>query len=377
MTTSSTPALAELGFGQLEPLAASFEAAAHEAPVQERDFVLAGAEVRLRSPHREMLKRLCGAFAHLERAEPAPKPQLVVNLWDGASGGPAPPLPSERDERAPGAFFYFSSDQLRAGFQAGTSGDPRVLAIHPEVSRPPIDPMERLSVLERNNTRGWYWVADAARIPYWEQASPLLFLLDWWLRDRDMHLLHGAAVGVPAGGILLVGKSGSGKSTAALSSLASDLLYAGDDYVCVSLEPEPQVHGLYGTGKLMQDHVERLPFLVDSLTNRDRLTEKAVVYVNESWPEKIAPGFPLRAIVIPRVTPGLGETRAVETSPAAGLRALAPSTVLQMHTRGQDSLARVRRLVEQVPTYTLELGSDMASIPLTIHRLIQSLDVDR
>jgi hypothetical protein len=378
VTTASTVASAELGFGQLEPLVASFEAAANDAPgIEARDFVLAGAEVRLRSPHREMLGRLCRAFAHLELAEPALRPKLVVNLWDGASGGPAPPLPSARDENAPGAFFYFSSDRLRAGFQAGTSGDPRVLAIHREVPRAPLDPMERLSVLERTNTRGWYWVADASRIPYWEQAAPLLFLLDWWLRDRDMHLLHGAAVGVPAGGVLLVGKSGSGKSTAALSSLTSDLLYAGDDYVCVSLDPEPQVHGLYGTGKLMQDHVERLPFLLDGLANRDRLTEKAVVYVNECWPAKLAPGFPLCAIVIPRVTPELVEARMIETSPAAGFRALAPSTVLQMHTRGQDSLLRVRRLVERVPSYTLELGSDMASIPRAIGRLVEALNTGR
>ncbi|HEU5245228.1 MAG TPA: hypothetical protein VFU33_12575 [Gaiellaceae bacterium] len=374
MTTASAAAT-ELGFGALEPIVASFEAAAREAPgIEERDFMLAGAEVRFRSPHSEMLGTLCRAFAHLELAEPAARPQLVVDLWDGASGGPVPPLPSERDQKAPGAFFYFSSDRLRAGFQAGTSGDPRVLAIHPEVTRPPLDPMERLTVLERSNTHGWYWVADAARIPYWEQASPLLFLFDWWLRDRNMHLLHAAAVGVPAGGILLVGKSGSGKSTAALSSLASDLLYAGDDYVCVSLDPHPHVHGLYNTGKLMQDHVERLPFVLDGLANRDRLTEKAVVYVNESWPARLTPGFPLRALMIPRVTPGLVEARATETSPAAGLRALAPSTVLQMHTRGQDSLARVRRLLERVPTYTLELGSDMVSIPRTIHELIQSLN---
>jgi hypothetical protein len=321
-----------------------------------------------------MLRRLGRAFAHLELAEPRGDPDLTINLWDGASDGAAPPLPNARDEEAPGAFFYFSNDRLRAGFQLGTTGDPRVLAIHPEVPPPMLNPMERLSVLEKNNTRGWYWVADADRIPYWEQASPFLYLLDWWLRDRDMHLLHGAAVGTPAGGVVIVGKSGSGKSTAALASIDSDLLYAGDDYVCVSLDPQPQVHGLYGTGKLMQDHVDRLPFLLDVLANRERLTEKAVVYLNERWPAKLAEGFPVRAIVIPRITPGLVAARAREASPADALRALAPSTVLQMHSRGQDSLARIRRLVERVPSFVLELGSDIPSITHTIRELIESLD---
>lgn len=369
MTDTSTVASAELGFGRLEPLVESFKAAVGvSSGTEERDFLLAGAAVRLRSPHREMLRRLCRAFAHLELAKLTASPDLVVNLWESASGAPPPPMPHTRNEEAPGAFFYFSNERLRAGFQLGTSGDPRVLEVFPDA------PTRALSVLERGGRRGWYWVADAQRIPYWEQATPLVYLFDWWLRERDMHMLHAGAVGTPVGGVVLVGKSGSGKSTAALSSLDSDLVYAGDDYVGVSLEPQPEVHSFYSSGKLMQNHVDRLPFLLDALANGDRLAvEKAVVYVNERWPAKMATTFPLRALLLPRVTPGLVGARVLETSPAAAFRALAPSTVFQMHTRGQDSLVRARRLVERVPSYELELGSDMASIPLAIGDLVARL----
>lgn len=370
MTGTSTATSAEVGFGELEPLVESFDAAvdAGSGGVEQRDFRLAGAVVRLRSPHPDMLRRLSRAFAHLEPAESAGTPDLVVNLWDSTGGAHPPPLPNTRGEEAPGAFFYFSNEQLRAGFQLGTSGDARVLEVYPD------PPTPALSVLERGAARGWYWVAESARIPYWEQATPLVYLLDWWLRERDMHMLHAGAVGSPAGGVILVGKSGSGKSTAALSSLDSDLLYAGDDYVCVSLGDNPMVHSFYSSGKLMQNHVDRLPFLLDALANGDRLAvEKAVVYVNERWPAKMATTFPLRALLLPRVTPGLVEARIVETSPAAAFRALAPSTVFQMHTRGQDSLVRARRLVERVPSYSLELGSDMASIPLAIGDLVARL----
>ena len=367
MTDTSTVASAELGFGQLEPLAESFDAAVGAASggLEERDFRLAGAAVRLRSPQPEMLRRLSRAFAHLELAESAASPDLVVNLWDSATGAQPPPLPNTRDEEAPGAFFCFNNEQLRAGFQLGTSGDARVLAVYPEAPTP------ALSVLERGATRGWYWVADSGRIPYWEQATPLVYLLDWWLRERDMQMLHAAAVGSPAGGVVLVGKSGSGKSTAALSSLDSDLLYAGDDYVGVSLGDKPMIHSFYSSGKLMQNHVERLPFLLDALANADRLAvEKAVVYVNERWPARMSAGFPLRAVLVPQVTVGLAGARISEASPADAFRALAPSTVFQMHTRGQDSLLRARRLLEKVPSYVLELGSDMASIPRTISHLV-------
>ena len=369
MTATSAVTSAEVGFGRLEPLVDSFTAAVEAASaIEERDFGLAGAAVRLRSPHPEMLRRLCRAFAHLELADPVPAPDLVVNLWDSASGSPPPPLPHTGEEEAPGAFFYFSNELLRAGFQLGTSGDARVLEVYRAAPTP------ALSVLEQGATRAWYWVADAGRIPYWEEATPLVYLLDWWLRERDMYMLHAGAIGTPAGGVVLVGKSGSGKSTTALSSLHSDLVYAGDDYVGVSLGPQPEVHSFYSSGKLMQNHVERLPFLLDALANRERLdAEKAVVYMNERWPERMSPGFPLRAVVAPRVTPGLVEARVLEASPAEAFRALAPSTVFQMHTRGQDSLARARRLLERVPSYVLELGSDMASIPHAVGELAEKL----
>lgn len=369
MTTTSAVTSAEAGFGQLEPLRDSFDAAVRiAAGIKERDFGLAGAAVRFRSPHPEMLRRLCRAFAHLELTEPAPRPDLVVNLWDSAAGSPPPPLPHTGDETAPGAFFYFSNEALRAGFQLGTSGDARVLEVYREAPTP------ALTVLEQGATQAWYWVAEAERIPYWEEATPLVYLLDWWLRERDMYMLHAGAVGTRAGGVVVVGKSGSGKSTTSLSSLNSDLLYAGDDYVGVSLGPQPEVHSFYSSGKLMQNHVDRLPFLLDVLANRERLAvEKAVVYVNERWPERMASGFPLRAVVAPRVTPGLVEARALEASPAEAFRALAPSTVFQMHTRGQDSLVRARRLLETVPSYVLELGSDMDSIPRVVGDLIERL----
>ena len=348
----------------------SFRAAAHASGGHaESDFLVAGRRLRLRASEDVLLRRLSRTFAHL-RAAGEGEPELTIHVWDSATHRtPAPPIPEVGDEQAPGAFFYASNTRLRVGFQLGTSGDERVLAVYPEAPTP------ALSVLDREQRQAWYWVADAGRIPYWEEATPFRYLLDWWLREEGVHQLHAGAVGTTGGGVLIVGKSGSGKSTAALSALQSELQYGGDDYVAVSLEPEPWVHSLYSSGKLMGDHVRLLPFLLASLANPDELEyEKAVVYVNEHWPENVASGFPLRAILAAKVVPGLDVARLTETSRLEGLRALAPSTVFQMHTRGSDSLARMRKLAEAVPSYRLELGSDTASIPRAISALLQELN---
>jgi hypothetical protein len=367
--TDLTPEPYQLdGANLLEALRESFDAASAPSGAVDRDFEIARARVRLRSASADHLAIFAKAFEHL-RVETPGEPALTIHFWDSETHGtPPPPTPEVGDEQAPGAFFYASDDRVRMGFQLGTSGDARELSIYNGAPTP------ALSVLDEGGGEAWHWVADAARIPYWDEAAPMRFLLDWWLRSRGVHLLHSGAVGATDGGVLLVGKGGSGKSTSSLSTLQSELLYAADDYVAVTLEPEPWAHSVYGSGKLMPDHVRRLPFLLPVLANSDLLEfEKAVVYVHEHWPERVTTEFPLRAILVPRVVPGRTEAVVVETSPLAGLAALAPSTVFQMHTRGQDSLARMKKLAETIPSFSLELGSDIESIPRAISELLDGL----
>ncbi|HET8651945.1 MAG TPA: hypothetical protein VFM13_05180 [Gaiellaceae bacterium] len=235
--------------------------------------------------------------------------------------------------------------------------------------------LETLSVLDSTGRAAWYWVADAFDQPYWDQACPLRQILFWWLGSRNYLQVHGAAVGTSAGGALVVGKAGSGKSTVALSSLGSQLLYAGDDYVAITLEPTPRVQSLYSSGKIEPEHVRKLlPHLLPRIANLERLDdEKAVVYVHEHFPEQVTSGFPLHAVLVPKVRPTRRETCVVETSRAAAFSALAPSTILQLHTAEADSLATMSRLVHRVPCFGLELGSDISAIPDAIADLLARL----
>jgi hypothetical protein len=173
----------------------------------------------------------------------------------------------------------------------------------------------------------------------------------------------------------LVGKGGSGKSTVALSSLDSDLLYAGDDYVAVTLEPSPRIESLYSSGKLEPSHIYGLlPHLMPLLSNADKLDEeKAVVYVHDHFPARTTAGFPLRAVLVPKVRAAQRESRIVETSRAAAFAALAPSTIFQLHTAGPDALATMSRVIERVPCFGLELGSDVRGIPRTVTDFLKQL----
>jgi hypothetical protein len=318
-------------------------------------YRIAGAPICLEFASAALRERLTPAFSHLRDAWEGETPALTIHLWDSAStGSAAPPRPRAPEDDAPGALYHFHEPPIRGVYQPG---------------------FESLSILDSEAHEAWYWVGSAFDMAYWDQACPMRQILFWWLGSLGCLQVHGASIGTPSAGVLIVGKGGSGKSTVALSSLGSELLYAGDDYVAVRVEPSPRVESLYSSGKLEPDHVHKLlPHLMPLLANADRMdSEKAVLYVHEHFADQTTSGFPLRAVLVPTVAAAQRESRIVETSRAAAFAALAPSTILQLHTADSSAFAMMSRLIERVPCHGLELGSDVAAIPATIAQFLAQL----
>lgn len=336
---------------ELDEICETFARAADNVGVVDRSFEIVGEGVTLRFAGDALVGLLTPAFAHLA-AEGDGEPSLVVKLWDSASTGTAPPpLPTVPDDSAFGAFYYYAEPPYRFLYQPGPGA---------------------VSLLDTERGQAWYWIESPERLSHWECAAPARHILQWFVGSTGRQQVHGGAVGTPAGGVLLVGKGGSGKSTATLSTLDSELLYAGDDYVAVELGAEPRVHSLYSSGKVEPHHLRRLPHLERAVSNSDKLdSEKAVVYVHEHWPSRTSRGFPLRAVLVPKVVAERRESRLTDVSRAAALAALAPSTIFQLHPSGQEALAAMARVVERVPSYTLELGSDVDGIPTVVSELLE------
>jgi len=318
-----------------------FERAAEAAggPV-DLHLALAGKPVRIRFAGARAAEALSSAFAHLEAQEDE-SPALTLHVWDSGT----------RRAEAPegtGASYYSEQDGLRA--------------LHQPAS-------DVFSVLEAGT--GWFWMPDANALPYWDYTAPFRHLISWWLDAQGLRQVHGGAVGTEDGGVILVGSGGSGKSTTALATLLDERLrYAGDDYVAVGAGAAPTVHSLYCSGKVHRDDLHRLPHLEPALADGVRPDEKAVFYVERAFPGRSIAGFPLRAIVVPRVTDRRA-ARAVPGTRAEALAALAPSTIFQLHPPARDALAWMAGLVRSVPTFVLELGSDVETIPAALLRILE------
>jgi hypothetical protein len=334
----------------IEKLARSFDHAAEAADlVVERSIRIGDALVRLRFAGVFLAEQLSRAFDHLTDDDPR-EPELSIDVWDSERSAP-PPLPS----LAPGS---------PRGTTVYTAEEGRHFASRPALGQ--------LSAYDRATARAWFWCRNGTELPFWEPAAPFRQIFHWWLPERGALLVHGAAVGQASGGVLLVGAGGSGKSTCALSCLTSELLYAGDDYVAVHLQPEPRVLSLYCSGKLEPGHAALLPHLPSPTFAGDgALEEKSVFYVAHQFPERMSRGFPLRAIVAPRVQGN--QPRVSKRGPAEVLAALAPSTLLQLVPARQEALSAMAALLGSIPAFGLEVGGRTDQIPPTIEHLLGEL----
>lgn len=278
--------------------------------------------------------------ALLGRPAPATEsPAATLHAFDTAgSGVPMPPPPWRGDD-------YLRRDEIRGL----TAGD--LLGSYDRAHA-------TLCLYDATEATGVLWARDAERMAPWEPGSPLRSLLRWVLAAHDLHLLHAAAVGTPAGrGVLLCGPGGAGKSTTALAFLAAGLPFVADDY-CLVRTDRPQAMPVYGVAKADAATLR----LVGGL--RDR-AERAEQDWRGKWrlpvEDLVAPYVDLDAIVLPRVAERTGHLRPLP--PREALTRILPATIFQLPAASATTLQALTGLFERLPVFELEVGPDVASIP--------------
>lgn len=338
----------------------AFLEAGRNTEIRDRFYTIVGHTLRLRFAGEALVPRISPALEHLS-TDPGPQVHATVCLWDSASTNvDAPPFPWEGDDIIAGwnnqehnenfiPIVSFKERHIEGAYRTG---------------------MDNLLMMDGGQNLAVYWVPDARGIPYYENGTPMHAFIQWWARKSDLQLVHAGAVGTPEGGVLLAGKGGVGKSCTALACLETELEYAGDDYVLLGPGDGLNAYGIYNSIKLHAADIDRFPKLRFFVSNSDSLDEeKAVIFLHDALPDKVSTGFPIRAVLLPRVAPG-ARTGLRRVSPAAGLRGLAPSTIFQSRGAGQRDLKMMAEFTRRVPCYILELGGNDYQIPEIILDLL-------
>jgi hypothetical protein len=309
--------------------------------------------VRLCFAGSALVPKLSPAFDHLVVKQEY-RPSLTINLWDSESTGTYLPEPLwEMGERMyQGEMWVADTERYKYMYQPGEG---------------------YLRLLDLTRNEAILWTADASKIPYYETGAPLKMILNWWMGNRANQIIHAGAVGMNGSGVLLVGKGGSGKSTTALVCLDSGLDYLSDDYCMVANESVPYAYSLYCSGKINAEDFERFPNFMPALSNGEHLnSEKALFFFNKLFPQQLVRGFPIKAILIPKVTDRI-ETTLTMVSPAESYLAIAPSTIFQLRGIRQPMHEHIAGFVRKLPSYRLELGQEISKIPGVIQNCISRI----
>lgn len=331
-----------------------FERAALAAGEVDRDLEMAGLRLRLRAAGEEMARTLVSPFEHLA-AGSAGAPELIICLFDTAASGVEPP-PSlwEEPPAAPGTNPVARLRSERACVLAAAGSRALTAAA----------PGEGVAV---------FHVPDAGRVPSIERAAPIREGLQLLMGARGRRMVHAGAVGSEGKSVLLVGRGGSGKSTLALSCALAGMEIVADDYVLLDPGPPAVAHAMQSTAKLTEDSAARLGISLAPAEFEPTLEgpAKALVDIQALAPGRLRPRLEIVAVVAPSLAGAAAETPSLRSiSSAEGLRAVAPSTVVQSGFGGAESLASLAALVRRVPSYALDLSPDPAANAAAVAKVV-------
>jgi hypothetical protein len=338
---------------QCRVMQAAFQQAMENHPhsLSESCYTFGAGRVRVRVVGSELARHIVRPFSHLRTSDPIPAcPQLTIDLWDENATG-------IRCQVAP------PNGRQRWGQQTAMSPGGRfVLQQLPNT----------LTCLDLESERIVGSITWSNHLFIYERAKPLARLLLEWHNHRDVQVVHAGLVSKDGQGILFVGQSGSGKSTAALACLCGGFSFLSEDYVGLCSLPDGSLagHSLFNSVFLETDHLSRFPELeAHVLRGRPPEEAKSVVVLSEAFPERLERVAPIRAVVITHVLQS-SQSQIARASRGEALLALGTSSMLQIPSPGMRGFDRMGQLIEQVPCYRLGLGLDLESIPFRVGEIV-------
>ena len=300
-----------------------------------------------------LLSTFYNAYQHLHYSGDA-TPDIRLYFWDTDSTGVSlNPIPWNVDEAQHlGVIPSFTNDRFYTLQQHGSAA------------------VYMLDTVEREN---YYWVRSPKNIPWWESDFPLRMIFHWWLKDTPYQPVHAAAVGTENGGVLLVGKGGSGKSTSALFCINSPLRLAGDDYVLLNCK-DRIAYSLFSLTKVNLRSLTMLTNLgISPKQLKPPIEDKYRIMLYPDYKDSLIKKIPIVAVLLPQVTQNTN-TRMEACGSGEVLRALAPTTLFQLPGLREQSFNKMTDFVRQVPGFRLMLGEDSPSLPEIIKTFVVSMN---
>lgn len=262
---------------------------------------------------------------------------------------------------------------------------PNELFVHPNGKRYSQNTFGNYSIIHYENNTIFHLydlVADRAivclknihKLPNYFLAAPFFEVFKLWSKKVGLHILHAGCIANSSHSILIVGKGGMGKSTTSIQSLIGGLNYLSDDYILVKLGENPMAYSLFCSGKLHANHLENFPTISKIAFNKNKeIYDKPLMFLNEVYEDQILLKSPIKGIVAPQLN-AKEESSFESLSSFETLKALAPSTILQLRLGTNDDLKIMADFTKSTSCYKLSLGTNLTGITPIVSKLLKSLN---
>lgn len=198
-----------------------------------------------------------------------------------------------------------------------------------------------------------------------------VFQFSRWASANDLIMLHSAAVGIDGKGVLIAGRSGSGKTTFAVSCLFAGLDFVSDDYTLLSASGPLQAMPLYTVVGVTQEICRRFPQL-NGLTDLPpkRLENGKDQFVIPR--QRFAEQLDIKAIILP-VIKGEREPSIHPTAPGKAMIHLLHSSAVQ--TGREQDAALIRQTAQRLsglPVYEMHMSTELMKNPEALRAFLQT-----
>ena len=218
--------------------------------------------------------------------------------------------------------------------------------------------------------RFYYARPKPDEIDYSVYGHTLAGLFSRWASESDCMLLHAAAVGWRGKGVLVVGRSGSGKSTFSVSCLTAGLDFVSDDYTLISASGPLLAMPLYTSVAVNPDMYAKMPWLGDPSV------EPSAAWCNGKYQfrlerQHLCPALEIHGIIMPRIS---GEDAPSIRSVPAGsaMTQMLHSSLKQLDRNRDTELMRTfAARMGGLPVYEMSMSTDLTKNPAFLRSFIE------
>lgn len=314
-------------------------------------YDLAGVTICIRLHDKSLESPFLRAITHLKVEEGQAK--YVIDVWD-----------CKRNNLSFPKFNYGVDDVKLRGEIPNYSGSGISFAYFSHA--------RMVHILNENKHHGIVALVDARQLPVFELACPFRAIFSWILRNNSRAMIHGAALADNNGdGYLILGKSGAGKSTSAISCFISGMKYIGDDLCAIGmLDNEIYVFSLYSSGKTYYSECEFLPLLSKYASSlKDKYFPKEIYFFGEEH-QRICHSARIKKILIPSKNK---ECYSNDSFSVAALMSMTiTSTQELLPNAGFELLPLLSKAFKQAEISVMPLHEDRRCPLITQHPKIQN-----